>query len=268
MAVITDSFTDTNGTLLQAHVGGTGETWTKTPFFSSDGDADIQSNHVELDASNTALQSNYRWNLSDQVSEASLTLTFTFSNTTGARPFVALSQRGGVTNSYVTLERLVGGANEGKWNLTLGSNFGTAYSGYDDGLPHTLKLEQTTAGVLKAYIDGVLKQTNTPGGLSDRGTVRFRFGATGSTGGSPQFDTISIDVTTFAAGLAPTVTLGPLTSVITRARTLGAITADAFLFLTGPHHNSQGTPSTQGGSSGGTPPPITGQLWPRGQKSG
>jgi hypothetical protein len=222
MAVITDSFTDTNGTLLQSHVGPTGETWTSTPVFFSDGDLDIQSNQVQIAASNTALRSFYRWNLSDQVSSSTVSLVFTFSNTVGARPFLSLSQRGGAPNSSVSLERLVAasGQPEGTWNLVLGNGGGTPLSGYNDGLPHTLALETSTAGVLKAYIDGVLKGTNTPGGLSDRGTIRVQLGQTGATGGSPTLDSISVDVTTFAAALAPNIRLGPLTSVITRARSL------------------------------------------------
>lgn len=269
MAVITDSFTDTNGTLLQAHVGPTGETWTSTPVFFSDGDLDIQSNQAQLAATNTAQRSFYRWNLSDQVSSSTVSLVFTFSNTVGARPFLSLSQRGGAANSSVSLERLIAasGQPEGTWNMMLGSGGSTPLSGYNDGLPHTLALETSTAGVLKAYIDGVLKGTNTPGGLSDRGTIRLQLGLTGSIG-APKCDSISVDVTTFAAALAPNIRLGPLTSVITKARALAGLPGDVFWHLTGLHRITQGTPSSQGGSSGGTTPPITGQLWPRGQKSG
>lgn len=267
MSVVTDNFTDTDGVLLQAHTSPGGETWTSVPI-GADGNFEILTNQITMSAANAGLESRYRWNLADQVSDVALSLVFTFSSTTGTRHFARISSRGNALNSAVSIERLVGGADEGKFNLVLGNNFGTKLSGYDDGLPHTLKLNTTTPGVLTAYIDGVLKDTCTPGGLSSIGTVFMQIGQTGTTGGSPLFDSISVNVTMWAAGLVPNNVLGPLTNVITRVRTYIPIRAAEFWKLTGPHRIKEDYPSTHGGTSGGSSPPIEGQLWPRGQKSG
>lgn len=231
MAVKTDNFTDTNGVLLDAHVADTGETWSNIASLG-DGPADIQSNQVQLAASNTGLQSRYRLNA--VVGESSVTTIFTFSSTTGSRPFLAISLRDGAVNSFAQLERLVGGANEGKWNLSVGSGSTTALSGFDDGLPHTLKLTMTAAGVLRVYLDTVLKDTNTPGGLAATGNVVLRFGQTGSTGASPKFNSLVVD--TAPGGSADHLTfLQQPTSVVAGAVITPSVTVrieDALGFLT------------------------------------
>jgi hypothetical protein len=265
MAAITDAFTDTNGTLLESHVSPGGQTWSNRNVAA----LTIQSNHVESGAG-SATSAVYEWNIGALSSNITWSMDYVMPLASPNDFFFSLTLRGTsgagpVFGGYVCII----GRTAGVLRIQINEDSGPISSvvnipSLDDGLTHTLTFT-AQGGLLRAYIDGVLKVTAYSITYPAQGETRINVRNALTTGMPAGFklDAASLDV----AAPQP-ISFNIFTNVISRARTLGAKTVAPFLFLTGPHHNSFGTPNTQGGSSGGTPPPVTGQLWPRGQKSG
>jgi hypothetical protein len=265
MAAITDAFTDTNGTDLAAHVSPGGQTWTNRNVAA----LTIQSNHVESGAG-SATSAVYEWNIGALSSNITWSMDYVMPLASPNDFFFSLTLRGTsgagpVFGGYVCII----GRTAGVLRIQINEDAGPISSvvnipSLDDGLTHTLTFT-AQGGLLQAYIDGVVKVKAYSITYPAQGETRINVRNALTTGMPAGFklDTASIDV-----AAAQPLSLNLFTNVITRARTLKAPMTPEFIALKGPHRITFGTPSTQGGSSGGTPPPITGQLWPRGQKSG
>lgn len=263
MSAITDAFTDPNGTLLESHVSPGGQTWSNRNVAA----LSIQSNHVESGAgvSSSAV---YEWNIGAVGNNLTWSFDYLMPLTSPDDFFFSLTLRG--TSSA--------GPTFGGYPFIIGRNVGALFlkinddasnltsvniPEVDDGAAHTLTVT-AQGGLLRAYIDGVLKATaySVTHPLQGETRINVRNASTGMPAGF-KLDTASLDV----AAAQPLI-LAPLTPVATLHRDSNAVQSEVFRSLLGPHTPRPGLPSIEGGSGGGTSPPITGQLWPRGQKSG
>lgn len=263
MAAITDAFTDTNGTLLEAHVSPGGQTYTNRNAIA----LHIQSNHIEsgVGASTSAV---YEWNIGTLSDDLTWSMDYKMPLASPDDFFFSLTLRGtsaaGPTFAgFIAIVGRASGVLQLKINVDAGNVANVLVPEVDDGLTHTLTFKAQGA-LLRLYVDGVLKLSayNITHPTQGETRINVRNGAAGVPAGF-LLDASSIDV----APPQP-LSLNSFSDLITQVRTYTPILADVFYRLTGPHRIREGAPTAQGSTGGGTPPPITGQLWPRGQKTG
>lgn len=155
----TDTFTDTNGTTLGAHVSG-GVTWTKT---NGSGSITIQTNELQNPASSTAHL--YVWNQPADVDVVDATINFNASNTTNSRR-MGIVLRGNIANAACYFV-VVGNSNQSSLTILRSDAAGSFTSlaldlaaVANDTNPHILRAT-IVGSTINAYIDGVLKLTAT-----------------------------------------------------------------------------------------------------------
>lgn len=259
---ITDSLTDINGTLLEAHTSPGGQTWTNMNVFT----LGISSNKISLhgSANNSAV---YRWNVGAISSDITFSVLYLMPLASPNDFFFSLTVRGSSTGGaspffgYIGLVSRVAGVLTLSINRDGGALVTTSAASIDDGAAHILTLT-CQGGLLTLYVDGVKKlQTyDINYGAQGESRINVRNSATGLPAGF-FLDDVSID----AAASQP-LSLASLVSTAVLHRNTVPIPPTVFAFLTARHRPIAGALSL--GGTGGTAPPIEGQLWPRGQKSG
>jgi hypothetical protein len=263
MAAITDAFTDTNGTDLAAHVSPGGQTWTNRNVTL----LRIQSNHVEsvAGASTSAI---YEWNIGALSKDLTASIDYAMPLASPDDFFFSLTIRGtsaaGPTfgGGPIAIVGRTGGALQLKLNEDAAPLATVLIPEVDDGLVHTLTVT-AQGGLLRVYIDAVKKLTAysaTYSGAQGQTRINVRNGLAGMPAGF-YLDNASID-----AAPAQPLTLASLVSAATFSRNMVPIPPTVMAFLIARHRPVPGALSL--GGTGGSAPPIEGQLWPRGQKSG
>lgn len=260
---ITDNFTDTNGTDLASHVSPGGQTWTNK---NSPTTATIQSNRVNS-GSGVSTSAVYEWNIGALSADLTFSMDYVMPLTSPDDFFFSLTLRGSGSSGSgfqgdIAIIGRTAGALQLKINEDASNLANVLIPTVDDGLVHTLTLT-VQGGLLRAYIDGVLKlkaYSATYENTQGQTRINIRNASTGMPAGF-YLDNASVDV----APPQP-LTLAPLVSAARFIHSMVPVPPTEFVFLTARHRPIPGALSLGGG--GGTPPPIEGQLWPRGQKSG
>lgn len=259
---ITDNFTDTNGTDLASHVSPGGQTW------SSSGSSALTISSNKVVAPNVSnLNSIYEWIIGAVGANLTFSIDFTFpvyNSLLSPSFFFSVTFRGAHPSGYTGVLALV---TRSGTDLALQINedatpLATVIANdIDDGLTHTLTFT-AQGNVFRLYVDGVKRLTAYSITYPAQGQTRLN--VHGNSSGVPAgftLDNASLDV------LSPQpLTLAPLVSAARFIHNMVPVPPTEFVFLTARHRPVPGALSLGGG--GGTPPPIEGQLWPRGQKSG
>jgi hypothetical protein len=272
MAVTTDHFTAANGTLLSAHATPEGYNWSES-FNASGVELTVQTNELVAPAANTA-PANYRLltpTLGVFTTDSVETISWrrTGAPSVGGEGNVSLYSRfsgGGISGAdyggYEARIALSGATptvslvrnSDSFAGVTFLSLASCPLPGGLDTLTHTLRLE-THGTTFIVFLDGARALTAIDTSFS-----------TGYLGIGGLGDNVRLDEY-IAAASGYSTTLQALTTMFwTLHGPSMPIPAPVFAFLTAPHRPKSGTLAL--GGSGGTPVPIDGQLWPRGQKSG
>lgn len=262
---ITDNFTDTSGTNLESHVSPGGQTWTRSSS-APNGSLSLASNKIDtygvVDGSAI-----YEWNVGAISTDVTFSIDYVMPLASPNEFFFSLTLRGGGSSGagftgYVGIVSRVGGV------LTLAINrdgaglVSLAVPSLDDGAVHTLTL--TARGTqLALFVDGVRKLVTNDINYTAQGQSRINVRNThaGTIPSGFYLDNASID----AASPQP-LTVATTLAVTALSRRMVPIPPTVAAFLTARHRPIPGALSL--GGTGGSAPPIEGQLWPRGQKSG
>lgn len=195
MAAITDNYTDTAATLLEAHVSPGGQTWTKLSS-APNGSLSLGANKIDT-ASVVGGNPIYRWNVGAISNNITFSHDYVLPIGTPDDFYFSLTVRGasssGFTGYVGIVSRLSG-------NLRLAINrdgaglISGAFPAIDDGLVHTLTLVASGA-TLQLFVDGVKKLEATDPNYTLQGESRINV-HTGIAGLPAGFylDNASIDV--------------------------------------------------------------------------
>jgi hypothetical protein len=265
MAAITDAFADTNGTDLASHVSPGGQTWSN--LNGPGNNLLIGSNSINT-LSGADVSAVYGWNLPAISADLTFSIDYVMPLTSPNEFFFSITLRGsGSSGTGFKGDLALIGRTAGVLHLQINEDASALATldipALDDGLVHTLTLT-VRGGLLQAYIDGVLKlkaYSATYELTQGQTRINVRNTHAGSVPSGFYLDNASVD----SAPPQP-LTLAPLVSVASPNRRMVPIPPTVMVFLTARHRPVPGALSL--GGTGGSAPPIEGQLWPRGQKSG
>jgi lysophospholipase L1-like esterase len=212
MSFVNDTFTDTAGTLLPAHTGETGATWTQHANWT--GVASISSaNRLYYSSAGNTVAVYYA---SGTPASADYDVQATI------RRLSSVSQEIGVMGRAATAANdwywaRYSHAN-GRWELWVGlSMAGTYTQALSDDTDYVLKLEMRGTAI-KVYVDGVERISITDSTYTSAGRAAVFFGAT-SSGDTTGYHLDSFSATdataSFAAGTASVTSYGLTTATVT-----------------------------------------------------
>jgi hypothetical protein len=198
-AVVTDSFTGTDGTLLQSHVGETGATWTKHPNYAAD--LKILTNRVWGPEWALYLASGI-----PSSSEYDVSATITVKSNAGATGVVGRADAGPGDSFYMGRYN----ASTGAWELVSCTPncavLGSFAQTLTVGQTYALKLEIRNAQK-KLYVDGVQRASSIDNGITAVGRAGIRQGPlSASTTTGYHVDNFSVDM---PSTTDTTITAGP-----------------------------------------------------------
>jgi hypothetical protein len=276
MATVSDAFTDTNGTNLGSHSpdGGT-HTWTYQPlpgYAVTIESNEIQSVHTtagEYSLSGTEFAT-------DSVSY--IEWRRTGAPAAGTEGLIELSARIGGWNfsgvrqgGYTARLELFGTTPRVliKWNTTDGSGFPSETlattalpTSLLDLATHSFAFE-VHGTTLRVFIDGARAlSVADPRETSGKITIAM----TGNSEGSGATNLKGNNFNVADSGFTSSLTAATSAALSVLSRHMVPVPPTVFAFLTARHRPVPGALSL--GGTGGSAPPIEGQLWPRGQKSG
>jgi hypothetical protein len=198
-AVVTDSFTGTDGTLLQGHVGETGATWTKHPNYPAD--LTLLTNRVWGPQWGMYLASGI-----PSGAEYDVSATLTVKSNAGAIGVVGRAAASGTDSLYLARYNAATGA----WELVSCTSACTVLSSFAQtltvGQTYALKLEIRNAQK-KLYVDGVQRASSIDNGITAVGRAGIRQGPADSTTTTGyHLDNFSVDM---PSATDTTITAGP-----------------------------------------------------------
>jgi hypothetical protein len=188
--VVSDTFTGTSGTLLSAHTGEIGATWTKHPSYT--GNAYISNVNTERGNANSLYYASGIPNTADYDVQADFVGTVSLANRIGIAGRINTS-----TNTYYRLTYSVPNSayqleliNAGTVSLLQSANPGYWNSNFDSGQTHNVKLQMRGTSI-KVFVDGVERISVTDSTITAAGRAGVY------TGSYDNSDTWGIHIDTF-----------------------------------------------------------------------